>query len=67
MVERVYDIFERFQGGGEVWRGVGAGLDDLRAKLDQLAHESQNAFFATSVVARLNSPKDAIRLGIGPL
>ncbi len=46
MAQRVYDIFEKFQDGGEVWRGVGAGLDDLRTKLDQLSQESQNAFFA---------------------
>lgn len=49
MAQREYDIFEKFPDGGEVWRGVGAGLDDLRTRLDQLAQQSENAFFALPV------------------
>ncbi len=51
-----YYIFEKFPDGAEVWRGVGTGLDDLRAKLEQLTQQSRNAFFALPV--RLCRKKD---------
>lgn len=43
---REYDIFEKLPDGDDVWRGAGTAPDNLRFKLDQLAQDSPNAFFA---------------------
>jgi hypothetical protein len=62
MAEPEYDIFEKLPDGGEVWRDVGVGLDDLRVKLEQLGEQSPNVFFATRTrTKRVNESKSAAR------
>jgi len=58
-----YDIFEQ-QGDGVVWRGVVAGLYNVRLKLAELAESTGNECFAMhtptkEVVARVNTARPA--------
>ena len=67
-MEREYDIFEELP-EGSVWRGHVSGLQNVRAKLLELATATNNQCFAMhvgtqEVVARVNarlSPKTAAK------
>ena len=39
---RFYDLFEKTPGGGSEWRAFAFGLENARAKLDELALRTSN-------------------------
>ena len=43
---RDYDVFEKFGDGSAVWRGCVVGMANAESKLQELAKESSNKFFA---------------------
>lgn len=56
-----YDIFERFDDGGFLWRGAATGVQGTQEKLTELAMTSSHEFFAMylpthETVARINVP-----------
>lgn len=56
-----YDIFERFDDGGFLWRAAATGVPDAEKKLTELATTSAHEFFAVHLpthetVARVNAP-----------
>jgi hypothetical protein len=64
LMNRDYDIFEKLPGGDVVWRAFVPGLENARAKLQNLAKNSENEFFAIhtptkEIVVRVNSSEPA--------
>jgi hypothetical protein len=49
-VNREYDVFERLPDGSALWRGVVVGMENARAKLQELARGTANELFATEIV-----------------
>ena len=45
-MNREYDIFERLPNDDVAWRGFVSGLEAARARLELLAKQSKNEFFA---------------------
>ena len=43
---RDYDVFEKFSDGSAIWRGCVFGMANAESKLQELAKESNNRFFA---------------------
>ena len=63
-MNRDYGIFEKLPGGDVMWRAFVPGLENARAKLQNLAKSSKNEFFAIhtpthEIVARVNSSQPA--------
>ena len=46
---RNYDIFEEFPDGSEVWRACVFGMENVELKFRELAKETSNRIFATSL------------------
>ena len=46
-----YDIFEKFADGSSVWRGWACGKHATRRKIQDLAENSTNDFFAIDIQA----------------
>ncbi len=58
-MNREYDLFEKFPDGSTIWRDFVVGLEVARQRLQHLAQESTNEFFAIhtptkEIVAREN-------------
>lgn len=56
-----YDIFEKFDDGGFLWRAAATGVPEAQKKLTELATTSCHEFFAVhlpthEMVARVNAP-----------
>jgi sugar-specific transcriptional regulator TrmB len=45
-LNRVYDIFERLPDGSDLWKGYVHGLEQAHSKLQELAAQSKNEFYA---------------------
>jgi len=43
---RDYDVFEEFPDGSTIWRACVFGMENVELKLQKLARESDNRFFA---------------------
>jgi hypothetical protein len=61
-LNREYDIFERLPDGTDLWRDFVVGLEQARRKLQELASQSKNEFYAIhtptkEITARVNVPK----------
>lgn len=55
---RDYDIFEELPDGSAVWRGCVFGIENVELKFRELAKETSNRVFATSL---LDQPDPLIR------
>lgn len=51
-MEREYDLFERMPNGDAIWRGFVTGLAAARDRLEVLAKQSKNEFFAMYTLPR---------------
>jgi hypothetical protein len=51
-LDREYNIFECLPDGSVQWRGIVVGLRDARAKLEEIARDSQNDHFAMHLPTR---------------
>ena len=58
-LNRAYDIFERLPDGTDLWKGYVHGLEIAHRKLQELAAQSKNEFYAIhsptkEIAARVN-------------
>jgi sugar-specific transcriptional regulator TrmB len=58
-LNRVYDVFERLPDGTDLWKGYVQGLEQAQSKLQELAEQSKNEFYAIhsptkEIAARVN-------------
>ena len=51
-----YDIFEKFSDGSSNWRACVPGQVEAERKLDELAENSENEFFAIEINSRQLQP-----------
>lgn len=63
-MDREYDLFEQFPDGSTRWHANATGLENARAKLEEIARDTSNECFAIhlptkEIVARLNVRADA--------
>ena len=52
---REYDVFEESPDGSTIWRACALGMKDAEIKLEQLAKESGNRFFAVHILDQRES------------
>ena len=50
-MRRDFDIFEKFSDGSTVWHSCVSGQFNAERKIQELAEQSQNAFFAIDIQA----------------
>jgi hypothetical protein len=55
-MRHVYDIFEKFSDGSTLWRACVAGRYETHRKMQELAEDSENEFYAIDVQAVENLP-----------
>jgi hypothetical protein len=58
-----YDLFEKFPNGSSIWRGSFPEFETACLRMQELAHKSENQFYAISLttgeVLAFNSERDA--------
>jgi hypothetical protein len=61
-----HDIFEKFPDGTSLWRDSVPGFKNTRVRLHELAHRSENQFYAINIttgkVLAFNSERDPHRV-----